>query len=130
MPIPSPVAAETVERFVPDSLKELAGAVQQTQGFAELLVALRQGRAGTVDGAWNSAAALTAAALAQHAPKTLVVVLAHPRDVDPWVEDLWSFTGIRAHHFPAWDAWPIPESVSDEVAGQRLRILKQLDGDA
>src|SRR3954447_22741826 len=112
--MPNPFGATAVERFAPDSLKDLAGVVQQTQGFSELLDALRQGRSATVDGAWNSAASLAAAAFSQHVPKTLLIVLAHPRDVDAWIEDLFSFTGIRAHHFPAWDAWPIPESVADE----------------
>src|SRR4051794_14648019 len=81
-----------------DRLKDLTKIVQKTEGFSSLIATLRQGHAATLDGAWNSAAALAAAALSQHVPKTLVIVLAHPRDVDPWVEDLWSFTGIRAHH--------------------------------
>src|SRR5205814_5806500 len=76
---------------------------------------------------WNSSASLATAALGLHAPQTVLVVLAHPRDTDPWCEDLLSFAGLRPAVFPAWDSWPPGERVIDEVAGQRLRLLKQLE---
>src|SRR6202011_1155835 len=78
---------------------------------------------------WKSSAALAAAALGLHAPATLVVVLAHPRDLDSWAEDLVSFGGLRPLIFPAWDALPTAETVLDEIGGQRLRLLRQLEGD-
>src|SRR5205085_375678 len=31
--------------------------------------------------------------------------------------------------FPAWDALPTADTVLDEIGGQRLRVLRQLDGD-
>ncbi len=107
-------------------LKDLTVAVQRTEGFQPVVAALKNGRAATIDGAWNSAAALAAAALGLHAPSTLVIVLAHPRDADPWCEDVLSFAGLRPTVFPAWDAWPVGARVVDEVASQRLRLLKQL----
>ena len=64
--------------------------------FAPIAAALKKGQAATVDGAWNSSAALAAATLGLQAPKTLLIVLAHPRDLDPWAEDLVSFTGSGA----------------------------------
>src|SRR5262249_27037382 len=70
--------------------------------------------------------ALVAAALGLHAPGTLLVVLAHPGDVDGWVEDVASFAGLRPVVFPAWDHLPGDSTLVDEVAGQRLRALKQL----
>ena len=84
-----------------------------------------------IDGAWGSSAGLSAAALALHAPHTLLVVIAHPRDVDPWAGDLFSFSGVRPVLFPAWDDQPAAGHAVDEIAGQRLRLLKQFDsGDA
>jgi transcription-repair coupling factor (superfamily II helicase) len=112
-----------------DSLTDLSRLIQQVEGFHALVAALQNGHAANVDGAWNSSAALVTAALGLHAPHTLLVVLAHPRDLDGWTEDLVSFAGARPVVFPAWDAWPSREVVNDEVAGQRLRVLKQLESE-
>ncbi|MCI0461043.1 MAG: hypothetical protein L0Z62_29190, partial [Gemmataceae bacterium] len=119
-------APPTVRETAPAGLKDLTLAVQRTEGFHPLVAALQNGRAATIDGAWNSSAALAASALGLHTSGTLVIVLAHPRDSDPWCEDILSFAGLRPVVFPAWDAWPVGERVVDEVAGQRLRLLKQL----
>src|SRR5262245_26300929 len=111
------------------SLKDLTLAVQRTEGFHPLVAALKNGHAATVDGAWNSSASLVAGALGLHAPHTLLIVLAHPRDTDAWCDDLVSFVGQRPAVFPAWDSWPIADKVIDEVAGQRLRLLRQLENE-
>src|SRR5688572_15079902 len=92
-----------VVRTLPSRLQELPRWLEGTEGFSALLAALQQGRAATVDGAWNASASLVAATLATHVPHTLLVVLAHPRDVDAWDEDLYSFSGLRVVSFPAWD---------------------------
>jgi transcription-repair coupling factor (superfamily II helicase) len=113
----------------PSSLSELPAWLEASDGFAPLVDALKQGRAVTVDGTWNSSAALVAATLGRHAPRTLLVVLAHARSLDPWSEDLFHFTGQRPTLFPAWDAMPDADTVFDEVGSQRMRVLKQLDGD-
>jgi transcription-repair coupling factor (superfamily II helicase) len=109
-----------------EKLQDLPALLRRTEGFLPVLDALRQQRSATVDGAWGSSAALTAAALALDALSTLLVVIAHPRDVDGWVGDLASFSGLRPIVFPAWDNQP--GDPSDEIASQRLRILKQLEG--
>jgi transcription-repair coupling factor (superfamily II helicase) len=113
-----------------DSLKDLTRLVQSAEGFHPLVAALKNGHGATVDGAWGSSSALVTAALGLHAPRTLLVVIAHPRDLDGWGEDLASFAGVRPIVFPAWDSLPTDTTVADEVAGQRLRILKQLEGGA
>src|SRR5262249_38332474 len=96
-----------------------------------VVAALKNRYSGTIDGAWGSSAALAAAALGLHAPSTLLVVLAHPRDLDGWTNDLHSFAGLRPVVFPAWDALPSDSGTVDEVARQRLRVLKSLvAGDA
>jgi transcription-repair coupling factor (superfamily II helicase) len=110
-----------------DSLKDLTRVVQTAEGFHPLVAALRNGHGATVDGAWGSSGALVTAALGLHAPATVLVVIAHPRDVDGWADDLESFAGLRPVVFPAWDSLPTDSTVLDEVAGQRLRILKQLE---
>jgi len=110
-----------------DSLKDLSRIIQKAEGFHGVVAALKNGGAATVDGAWNSSASLVTAALGLHAPHTVLVALAHPRDLDGWVEDLFSFSGHRPVVFPAWDAWPSRDVVHDEVGGQRLRVLKQLE---
>src|SRR5262245_18985031 len=112
-------------------LKDLARLIQTVEGFHPLVAALKNGHAGAVDGAWGSSGALVTAALGLHAPRTLLVVLAHPRDVDGWVEDLASFAGLAPAVFPAWDNLPTAETtILDETAGQRLRVLRLLDGGA
>lgn len=50
-------------------LKDLTRLVQRADGFPELLAALKNGRSGTLDGAWGSAGPLAAAALGLHAPQ-------------------------------------------------------------
>ncbi len=119
MPQQAAVALET--------LADLTQRLLQSEDFQPLLSALKQNRSATIDGAWGSSAGLACAALAQQVPSTLVVVLAHPRDLDPWAGDLLSFSGIRPLVFPAWDNQP--GGTLDEIAGQRLRLLKLLQSD-
>jgi transcription-repair coupling factor (superfamily II helicase) len=124
------------DRFMPrakahssalDSLKDLTHLIQSAEGFPALIAALKNGHGASVDGAWGSSAGLVASALGLHAPRTLLVAIAFPRDVDGWTEDLASFSGLRPILFPAWDSLPTDETVLDEVAGQRLRVLRQLE---
>jgi transcription-repair coupling factor (superfamily II helicase) len=81
-------------------LKDITRLIQRAPGFPEALAALKNGRSATIDGAWGSAAALTAAALGLHAPTTLVVVLAHVGDVDDFRDDVATFAGITASSWP------------------------------
>ncbi len=111
----------------PADLRDLPRLLEGAEGFSAVLDALQRGRAATVDGAWNSSAALVAAALALRAPQTLLVVLAHPREVDFWIEDLYCFSGLRSNVFPAWESLPTAETVLDEIGGRRLRLLRQLE---
>ncbi len=114
---------------LPGALQELPRWLEGTGGFSALLQALQRGEAATVDGAWNSSASLVAATLGLRTPSTLLIVLAHPRDLDAWDEDLLSFSGLRSAIFPAWDALPNADTVRDEIGGKRLRVLRQLESD-
>ena len=91
-----------------DRLTDLPTLLQTAEGFEPLLAALRQGRSGVIDGTWGSSAGLAIAALALHAAQTLLVVIAHPRDLDGWAGDLLAFSGLRPAIFPAWDDQPSP----------------------
>jgi transcription-repair coupling factor (superfamily II helicase) len=119
MPTTAPVP--TVDR-----LTDLTRLLEAAEGFGAVVAALRAGHSGAVDGAWGSSAGLTAAALGLLAPRTLLVVIAHPGDLDAWSDDLASFTGQRPAVFPAWAGRPGERLALDEVAGQRLRVLQQL----
>src|SRR5262245_64671901 len=110
-----------------EKLGDLADLLREVEGFREVNQALKLGHSGTVDGAWGSSAALAAATLLPAAGRTLLVVIAHPRDLDAWSLDLSSFSGLRPLIFPAWDNLPGDREGADETAGQRLRILKQLE---
>ncbi|MSQ93152.1 MAG: transcription-repair coupling factor [Gemmataceae bacterium] len=114
---------------LPGRLQELPRWLEGTEGYSALVRALQSGQAATVDGAWNSSASFVAGALGLQTPATLLIVLAHPRDLDAWDEDLLSFSGLRAVTFPAWDALPTVDTVLDEIGGKRLRVLRQLEGD-
>src|SRR5437868_4288512 len=111
-----------------ESLQDLTRIIQTAEGFHPLVAALKNGRAASVDGAWGSSASLVVAGLGRHAPGTMLVVLAHPSDVDGWADDLAGFAGTRPVLFPAWDNLPGDSAAADEVAGQRLRLLKPLEG--
>src|SRR5262249_10097061 len=114
------------------SLADLTRIVQTVEGFHPVAAALGNGHGATIDGAWGSSASLAAAALALQARHALLVVIAFPRDIDGWIEDLQGFTGVKPVVFPAWDAMPsgLPGDESSEqaeISGQRLRVLKQLE---
>ena len=95
---------------LPSRLSDLPRWLEGTEGFSALLQALHAGQAATVEGTWHSSASLVTAAISQHAPTTLLIVLAHPRDLDAWDQDLASFTGQRVtaqvarHDDPGVDA--------------------------
>jgi transcription-repair coupling factor (superfamily II helicase) len=121
MTLPSTVARSTL-RFA-----DLLRRVETTDGFEPLVIGLHAGRSGSIDGAWGSSGALAAAALGLRAPQTLLLVIAFPRDLDAWAEDIATFGGRRPIIFPAWDNATSDSDPLDEIAGQRLRILKQLE---
>src|SRR5579872_886902 len=99
-----------------DRLSDLPGLTRTLDGFVPLGGALRAGQSGTIDGAWGSSAALVAATLAGEASATLLVVLAHPRDVAGWADEIAGFAQIQPISFPA----------DEIVPGARLKVLQKL----
>jgi transcription-repair coupling factor (superfamily II helicase) len=111
------------------TLRDVAVLAERAEGFTGLVGALRGGLSGTVDGAWGSSAAWLTAALPPHVGGSLLIVIAHPREVDGWLADVAGFAGDTPLHFPAWDNVPKSGSLADEVAGQRLQLLRRLTAD-
>src|SRR4051794_39897881 len=111
-------------------LKELTRLIQKASGFPEVLASLKNGRSATIDGAWGSAGPLAAAGLGLHAPRTLLVVVAHVGDLDDFRDDVATFSGARPEVLPAWEHLPREAIAGDEIFGQRLRVLKRLGGSA
>src|SRR5262245_26428856 len=109
-------------------LSDLVETLRGSDGFDAVVAALRAGHSGAVDGAWGSSAGLTVAALGADAPATVLVVLAHPGDLEAWGDELAGFANVRPTVFP------IDENGTgghmDLASGQRLRVLQQLRGDA
>ncbi|MFO0808072.1 MAG: transcription-repair coupling factor [Gemmataceae bacterium] len=118
MPTLAPAAA--------DALADLPRLLRGAEGYAPLAAALRAGRSGTVDGAWGSSAALAVATLAGDAPGPVLVVIAHPGDLEAWSADLAGLTGNHPHVLPAFDTLPNEPKPHDPVAGARLRVLQHL----
>src|SRR5262249_35476867 len=81
---------------------DLVRRVEQTEGFEPLVAAMLAGRSGSIDGAWGSSGALAAAALGLRAERTILLVIAFPRDLDGWADDVTTFVAQRPVIFPAW----------------------------
>ena len=65
-------------------------------------------------------AALVAATLAGHSTGPLVVVCAHPGDIDDFLDDLSLFAPLEAARFPSWESMNTEQLIHDEVYGDRL----------
>jgi len=105
-------------------LRELPRCLHDDEDFAEVVASLKAKRAATLDGAWGSACALAAAALAQRLVGPLVVVCPHVDEVDDLADDLLLFTGGKPEIFPAWETLPDETSLQDAISGERTRVLK------
>lgn len=120
------MAVATNQQQPVTQLTDLAARLMAQQGMDEVVSLLRAGRDATIDGAWGSSGALTAVALSQQAPKTVVVVLPHERDVDGYRADMLAF-GVEPQVFPAWSALPQELNIIDPVLANRLRVLRTFE---
>jgi transcription-repair coupling factor (superfamily II helicase) len=109
-----------------DPLSQLAGCLEAADGFAEVVSSLQAGHGATLDGVWGSSCALVAATLVKQSPGPLVVICAHPGDIDEFVDDLVLFSAVKPARFSAPESLPSETTVRDEVLGDRLRLLKKL----
>jgi len=109
-------------------LLKLVGCVHRQTGFAAVVASLQSGDAATIDGAWGSGCALTAAAVGESSPGPLVVVLSTVERVDDFVDDLQLFTTLPVAVFAAWESLSGEDFLHNETAGERVRLLKMLQG--
>jgi transcription-repair coupling factor (superfamily II helicase) len=107
-------------------MRELPERIGSQAGFEPLLAALAQGQWATLDGVWGSACALVAAGFQRRLSRTLVVVTAHPDELDDFCGDWTLFSTVDPEQFPAWETEPGERIMHDEVFGDRLRTLKRL----
>ncbi|MHC4986015.1 MAG: hypothetical protein ACYTFO_07660 [Planctomycetota bacterium] len=87
---------------------------------------LKPGRTIQLAGVWGSSAGLLAAAMGQLADAPVLFVGRHLDDADDLADDVEVLTGQAAELFPAWETDLAADHVSDEVAGERVRICNQL----
>ncbi len=110
-------------------LSDLTRLIQRSDGFVELTAALKNGRSGTIDGAWGSSGPLAIAALSWQIPSPLLVVLPHIGDLEEFAEDLAAFAGLRVEIVPAWEKSPAEAPPGDELIGRRLRVARSILSD-
>ncbi len=119
-------------------LTGLAARLLAQPGLRDVIAAVEQGRAATVDGAWGSSGALMVSALAQAAGGCVVVVLPRERELDEVVADIASFgigldEGGRAAKplvLPSWPSLPSELRITDPILGSRLRVVRAFESDA
>jgi transcription-repair coupling factor (superfamily II helicase) len=105
-------------------LRELAAQLNLHTGFADVVASLEAGHGGTLGGVWGSSRALVAAALVRSCPGPLVIVAPHPGEIDAISRDLALFSDAAVAQFPAWESEPGERVLTDEIFGERLRVLK------
>lgn len=114
-------------------LRALTARLKNDESFRAVAEALRAGGAGTIDGAWGSSKSLAAAALAEFTEKTLVVVVPHPSDVEPFAADVASMSEAKPVVLPPLEDAGRADAatlVARESYGRRLNVLKALLGSA
>jgi transcription-repair coupling factor (superfamily II helicase) len=109
-----------------ERLLKLIGCVERDTGFSAVAASLQAGNAATIDGAWGSGCALVVATLVQQSSGPLVVVLPAAEQVDDFVDDVRLFSTVPAAAFPAWETLRGETALHDEIAGDRVRLLKLL----
>jgi transcription-repair coupling factor (superfamily II helicase) len=120
-------------------LGDLVDVMRMADGFADVRAALLRGESAAVDGAWGSACALAAAALAAGDAKkkkgppqadtgpVMLVVLPRISEVDDFAVDLARFLGRNLDILPAWESVSRSQQATDPVFTGRMRILRELD---
>jgi len=103
---PPPEGTPSRDRFQPASLRDFTLELVNQPLLEPIFRELSAGNSATIDGAWGSASGLAVAALAEKCPGVLLVALAHPRDLEPWRQELESFTGASPQIFPALNCLP------------------------
>ncbi|MCZ2341433.1 MAG: transcription-repair coupling factor [Bacteroidales bacterium] len=110
------------------TLTDLPDLLMSMEGWPDLRAAIHTQKSGAIDGAWGSAGAVAATAVARESPLPVLLVVPSVADLATWSEDLTSFLGERPAVFPAHETWP-PVPVRGRIsteASERLRTLQRL----
>ncbi|MFO0915996.1 MAG: transcription-repair coupling factor [Pirellulales bacterium] len=113
----------------PDRLRllNLAAEAKQAECWSAVRAALAEGRSASMDGVWGSSAALAVGILGQlQTSGRIVLITAHPNELDDWADEISFFAGAQPLVFPAAQGGGSVDARPDPSIGQRLRALKDL----
>jgi len=79
-----------------------------------------------IEGNWGSFARLLAATVSKKLKRPILYVCPHIDDADSASDDLHTFSQKPVHVFPAWEAEPEFSDATDEIGGERLKLVLQL----
>ena len=100
--------------------------LDEHEGFAAALAALKSKSPATFDGIWGSSCALLGARLLQAAPEYLLAVLPTEQDLAAFAGDWQLFSPLPLALFPPYEGSPEEISLTDDAHGERLSVLKRL----
>lgn len=109
-----------------ESLRPIRERLQADREFCRIIEGFRSGKGGQIDGVVGAGSALLAAAIAEFAPRGVFVVLPNARAALGFCEDFRLFSTQAVTHFPRLERIQAFVSPDDEIAGERLRILRTL----
>ncbi len=109
----------------PPPLMSLTRGLIAHEEYRRLIAHLGNRDESGIEGPWGSACALVAAALLCAAPRTLVVVLPRPNDLDDFCDDFPLFASESPQRYPAWEGTRADRVIGDWIYADRLRTLKQ-----
>ncbi|MGQ9563048.1 MAG: transcription-repair coupling factor [Thermogutta sp.] len=108
------------------SLGSITARLQAHREFSKIIDHVRSGQGGQVDGVVGAGSALFAAAVAEHAPSRLLVLLPDARSANEFCDDLRLFSEKTITYFPRLERLQGGLAPDDEIAGDRLKILRSL----
>lgn len=115
-----------------DPLRNVVAKLRADGSFSAVAEALCAGHAATIDGAWGSARSLALAALADATSDMLFVLVPHPSQIEPLVNDLSAMTAGRPMVLPALEEAGrragTRSVLNRESYGRRLRVLSAIQG--
>ena len=80
------------------SLRRLVQLAQQDDCWSTVEGALRRGESASLDGVWGSSAAVAVGVLRSlNAPNLVVLLTAHPNELDAWADEIELFSSSGRH---------------------------------
>jgi len=107
-------------------MASLVSRLEGDERLRRLVERLCAGRGASAGGLWGSSVALFLAALARHAPASLLVTVASVEQAEELAEDVRLFADAEVFLFPAWETPPGEEEFPGQLQSQRLALLRRL----